>query len=655
MTLKNISEKTFSLLVFGVTAAVLVVLSLLTDGNYGGTDNFNHYFIALSVWKQPHNFLDSWGRPLYTILSAPFALLGYEAVKLFNVALGLLTAWFAYLTVKRLGITRSWMVIIFVCFMPIYLVMLFTGLTEILFSFVVILSVYLFFREKYICSALVLSFLPFARTEGFVLLPFLGLALMLRRQWRAIPFIAFGFLFLSFIGSFYHKDFFWIITKFPYPVTHGHITYKVSGSLFHFLTSRDFIIGLPLEILFLYGSMLLVRDLFLKEKKVQTEALFIMVMVLAPFLTYLLMHSVLWWKALGGSIGLVRVMAAVTPLAAIVCLKGFSAIDKLFGNRWWLSALFAIGITYFVVRAAVTIHKIPLKPDQEETTIKKAAKWLRSSPYYGRPFFFTCLDFPFFYGVNANEPLVCKCAWFFYTRNLGPLPIGGILIWDAHFGPNENQVPLDSVLMNPTLKLLNVFRPDQEWTTYGGYNYEVYVVEKVPLGTPFSNGAILDSIATDEAAKCILTKRYVLDFEKNFPGVEPSKTSSEKSFSGTKSVKIDGDCEFSAGFFKKAAEITSESDGIQLWCSVKVYSDSAFTLNPATLVISVESKEGSYYYRSVPLESLTLAPGQWNTVKLTARISEIRSPNDQVKVYIWHRGKTTMYMDDLIVEVRKVR
>ena len=652
MSLKNIPERTFSLLVFGFTALVLVILSFLTEGNYGGTDNFNHYFISLSAWKQPHMFLDAWGRPLYTILSAPFALLGYEAVKLFNVALGLLTAWLVYLTAKRLKINPAWIVFLFVCFTPIYIIMLYTALTEILFSFVLVLSVYLFFREKYILSAIVISFLPFARTEGYVLIPFLGLALLIKREWKAVPFLAFGFLFFCFIGSFYYKDFFWPITKFPYPVTHGHEIYKETGSLWHFLVTRDYIIGLPLEILFLGGFIQLIRECFSRDKTLRRNAHFLVILVLAPFLTYLAFHSILWWKAMGGSMGLVRVMAAVMPLAAIVSLKGYSVIDNLFGQRLWLRTLFAMIVVFYIVRAATTIHEIPMKLDPEEATIKKSAEWLRQSSYHGRSFYFTCLDFPFFYGENSNDPMQCKCAWFFFTRNLDPLPIGSILIWDAHFGPNENQVPLDSILMRPDLKLLNVFRPIKEWISYGGRFYEVYIVEKVPPGTLFNNKSILDSLEYAEAAKFKLVRVYRYDFETDHPGIEKNRYTSDMAQSGKRSIKVDSTSEFSPGFFRMASEITAKKEGIQLWCSVAVYSDTDFSSNPSSLVVSVEDKHGSYYYKSVPFESLNLKPAEWNTVKLTVRVPEIRRGEDIIKIYVWHQGKPTLYLDDLAIEVR---
>lgn len=655
MFINDTKEKTFSYLIFGLASIFLIILYFFTEGNYGGTDNFNHYFIALTAWQEPHYFLDAWGRPLYTILSAPFALLGYEAVKLFNVALGILTAWFAFLIAKRTHLRPSWMVILFVAFTPVYLITLYTALTEILFSFVLVLAIYLFFRSSYVASAIVISFLPFARTEGYFLIPILGLALLMKRQWRALPFLAFGFLFFCFIGSFYYHDFFWPITKFPYPVGHGHEIYKEHGSLWHFLVTRDFIIGLPLELLFLAGVIQLGRELFAKTLPARKEAVFFMVLLLFPFLTYLAFHSILWWKAMGGSMGLVRVMAAVMPLAALVAMKGYAAIDVVFGKLSWLRILFALLVIYFLVRAPFAIYHLPLKSDPEEATIKEAAKWLRNSPWKDRPFYYTCLDFPFFYGANSYDPENCRCAWFFFTKNLPTLPTGAVLIWDAHFGPNENQVPLDSVLLNPELKLINVFRPPVEWISYGGYNYEVYLVEKMVAGSHIDNGVILDSLNKVEAAKFRLVKRVTLDFESDHPGVDMSKVTAERTNSGSRSLKIDSNCEFSQGIFYKASDLTTKREGVQFWCSMQVYSDTAFIHNPTSLVISVEDKNGSYHYRSVALETLSLVPGQWQTVGLTARIPEIRSGSDMVKVYLWHTGRFPLYLDDLVLEVRVIQ
>src|SRR5664279_4019968 len=135
--------------------ALLVILSLLSQGFYGGADNVTHYYISRYSFQYHHLFLDPWGRPVFTIMSSPFSQFGFQGLKIFNILLGCLTALLAFLTARKLGIARPWLVIIFVIFTPMYFLMTMTGLTEIQFGFILILAVYLFFDEKYIAAAII--------------------------------------------------------------------------------------------------------------------------------------------------------------------------------------------------------------------------------------------------------------------------------------------------------------------------------------------------------------------------------------------------------------------------------------------------------------------------------------------------------------------
>jgi Gpi18-like mannosyltransferase len=196
-------------------------MSFLSEGFYGGGDNITHYLISHYSFKYPHLFLDAWGRPVFTIMSSPFSQFGFQGLKLFNVILGCLSAFLAFLTARKLGIKRAWLAILFIIFTPLYFLMTLTGLTEIQFGFILILSVYLFFDEKYIASAIVISFLPLSRTEGYVLLPVFLLAFLMKKKFTPIPFLVSGLLFFSILGYFFiWKDFFWIFTHFPYPMIH---------------------------------------------------------------------------------------------------------------------------------------------------------------------------------------------------------------------------------------------------------------------------------------------------------------------------------------------------------------------------------------------------------------------------------------------------
>jgi len=630
---------------------LLAVLSLLSDGYYGGTDNINHYFLSRYALQNPHLYLDAWGRPLYTILSSPFAQFGFQGIKLFNVLLGVLTAFFAYRISKTVEMPAAWLVMIFVCFTPVYCVMLMTGLTEILFGFVLVLAVFLYYRGNYIAAAIVISFLPFARTEGYVLLPVFFLALWMRRKYRAWPFLAFGFIFFSILGSFYYKDILWVINKFPYPVTHQHPIYKETGDLFHFLESRDFITGLPLEILFLAGIFQMIREFFSREKHVRKQVLLFSVLVFLPVLVYLVLHSVLYWRALGGSMGFVRVLAGVLPLAAIVSLKGFGGIMQFFKGSRLIYGLLTVLITFLVVRTNFVTYQFPVPLDPEEKTIKEASLWFKSSPYRNHYIFFTDLNVPFFMDVNPYNWDECNCGWFFFVSGIYTLPDSAILIWDGHFGPNECQVPLDTIMKNPRLRLIRHFQPVQPWITYGGANYEVYLMMNLPGRKNPDNYAILDSLRNTETTGLTRTPIYRCAFEGGSPGSAGLKLSHDQAFSGKTSFLVNAKKEFSPGLFRQISEVTSRTDGMRISASVYIYPADSASGSKTPLVVSLEHDGKTYSYASFSLETCRMKPGQWNLVRMTTQLPAIQSGKDILKVYIWNPGKRRFYMDDLSVDL----
>lgn len=353
------NRRNLHLIVPGVLFCLIAGLSLLSEGYFGGADNISHYFISHYAFKYPHLFLSAWGRPVYTIISAPFALFGLQTVKLLNVMLGVATAWYAWRIAVMLKIHPAWPAMIFVCFAPLYFVMMPTALTEILFSFLAVISAYFFLKEKYIVAAILFSLLPFARSEGYLLIPIFLVALLWVRQLKAIPFLATGIIFFSLAGWICFGDILCLINRFPYPVNYTHPIYHETGSLWHFFNRRNLIIGLPLEILFLAGVAGMIRDLFSRDGSIRNNARLLGILVFSPFLGYLALHSFLYWKAMGGSMGLERVMAAVLPLAAIVSLKGLCEVMKFFSFSRWVTWTLPVLVTSVVVVIPFITYKIP--------------------------------------------------------------------------------------------------------------------------------------------------------------------------------------------------------------------------------------------------------------------------------------------------------
>ena len=469
------TEKYLHWILLCLVFCLLLFLSFLSEGHYGGADNANHYFISRYAFLYPRLFFDTWGRPLFTILSSPFAQLGFGGMKLFNILLGCFTAYLTFLLAKRINLSRTYLVILFVVFTPLYFVMMLTGLTEILFGFILVLSVYLFFRGNYILSAVVISFLPFARSEGIVLIPFLFLAFLFKRKIWPIPFLLTGFLIMSSIGMLEFKDFFWLVSHSPYPLHHP--IYKDQGSFFYFAEKSPIIFGIPLLLLFFLGIGIYLKELFSKDKVKKRFAFIESWLIVAPVLLFFLVHSFLYWKALFGSMGLIRVITGVLPLAAIVSMKGFEFLeDKAKLKEKYRKILLYTTIAVVVITNFIVYH-YPVKLGTEELVLKRAVSWIREAKLDIRTVIYTDLDVPFFMDLNPYNHETCNQQW--GLTYLNDHPRHSVFIWDSHFGPNENQLPLESLMRNPYYKLLNIFRPPVKIKTLGGKSYEVVVFYKI--------------------------------------------------------------------------------------------------------------------------------------------------------------------------------
>jgi len=452
-------------LAFGITGLVL-----LSNGFYGGGDSIAHYRISHYAFKYPHLFLDHWGKPVFTLLSAAFSWFGFNGARIYNILAGLVTAYITYCLVKLIIKRDAFLTIILVVFAPIYFVLFFSSLTEITFSLVLIAGVYYAFKERYIYSALIFSFLPLARTEGIIIVPIFLVAFLVLKQYKSLPFFLIGFLLFSLAGMGWYDDFFWLITRMPYT---GARDLYGSGSLFHFIAAAPKIFGYPLIILSLAGVVGLV--IALKKKPWSTGFNWkIFTYVLLPFLAYFSAHSFVWWKGLGGSLGLIRVMAGMVPLAAVLGMIGYDYIANFIKNKFLRQIGLPALVGIFFIITPFQYFSFPMHPDPTEKVLKEAADWLKSSAYKDNKLYYYDLYFLFKLDVDPYNQLRCIEK---IPDKVNPgkgLPGGSIVQWDAHYGPNEGGLPLDHLLGNKQFTLLKKFEPDDP-IKMGDYNYAVYI------------------------------------------------------------------------------------------------------------------------------------------------------------------------------------
>ncbi len=636
--------------VLGLTFLVVFLYYFFSPGVYGSTDNVTHFLYSRYAFQYPVFFLHPWARPLYTILSAPFAQFGFKSVQLLNVLLGMATAYYCYRIAKILDIHPSLPVILFVCFMPLYFIMMPTALTEILFSFVLVISFFLFLRRYFVAAAVVISFLPFARSEGFFLLPFYFLAFLYVKKYRAIPFLVVGTLLFSLAGWHYYKDFFWVFTQFPYQLHHP--IYNQQGDLLHFLIYRDEIIGLPLEILFIAGTLQVTRELFSGDRALRDRTVILCLLSLTPFIFYLSFHSFLYWKGLGASIGLTRVLAGVLPLAAIICLKGFSMLLQISGFSKVWRGIVSFLVILLIVHSTFRIFPFPFPQSPEEETIARTSRWVKASPYFGKLLYYTDLSTPFIMGVNLFANCPPSCLLLTKSHTLDTIHEGSVIVWDAHFGGNESWILSDTILGHPRMKLIKSFKPDLEWTTFGGRPYMCLVFTACNGNMPYDNYAILDSLTYNRHLNFKEIPVYLNSFEATEPGQDVRQITSAFVHTGHHALVMDQNRDFSPGFSRTIRSLPVKPDrNSMISASVYIYPQANLTMPGTQFIISFEHENQSYSYTKADLVSQNLIPGKWNKLMLQVPFPEIKSPDDLIKVYIWNFGKQSFYMDDLRVDM----
>ena len=118
-----------------LVTAVAAVYGLLSTGTYYD-DDIAHYLIARYAWKHPGLFMQTWGRPAFTILYAPAAALGFGAVRCFSAVLAGVVCFMAARLAKLYGVRWYWLAALLTGFQPEVLKLAFSCLTELTFMFI---------------------------------------------------------------------------------------------------------------------------------------------------------------------------------------------------------------------------------------------------------------------------------------------------------------------------------------------------------------------------------------------------------------------------------------------------------------------------------------------------------------------------------------
>lgn len=479
LSLSRIGQDKLALLIslgLGLMWSYIGIFVTKSHYGYGGADTISHFVISRYAFTYPCLFFDLWGKPVYTALTCVFAQAGIKGILVFNSFVSAAAAYLAYKLASHLRLSYPLIALVFTFTAPVFFYAAPTTLTEPLFAFILIWASFLFFRQKYIVAAILISLLLFVRSEAYIMIPLFLLALLLKKQWIAIPFLASGFLLISVAGLCCNADPFWVINTFPY----GGVTpYYGKGDLFYFFERTVDIWGYSLALAAAIGCVSMVKKACKREKGF-VDKLTLALLVFGSGLAYVLAHALVWWQGTGASVGLIRVMAATVPMIAVM---GNFGIDLLITTARSIKPHKIITwsiITAFIIAPLVTLSfkkNNPYKLGSEEKTVSEACAWLKEKTGKNERIFWYNTLVP--YLLNRNPFDINTSMSAFYGHSLDQLKPGDIVVWDAHFGSNECRTPKEQLMQDSSFQLLAVFKPESHMLTLGGFIFEVLIFQKL--------------------------------------------------------------------------------------------------------------------------------------------------------------------------------
>jgi len=631
--IKEYREETWALILLVISGIYLFIISFISEGLYGDTDSIAHYNIARYAFKYPYQLVNHWGKPLFTILSAPFAQFGLQGTIFFNILCSLATAWLIYLIAKKLNYRYALAAIPFSLFAPIYMIHIFTSLTEILFALVLVAAIYFFLRQKNILSAIIISFIPYARTEGVMFLVIFMVAFLLVKKYKVIPFLLTGFIVYSIAGYFHYKNLFWFFTAMPYS-DKGSELYG-SGSFWHYFVRFPELMGIPLIILAVMGLIVLVSRLFKDQKpSLSPEWITQYYLIAGSFFTFLLVHSFIWWQGMMAVLASHRFMACIMPLGGFFAVIGLNMLMTLLDKRTWINRPLILAIVGIILWMPYYYHKIPAVLAKQNQVMKATADALVKLNYKEKKLIYFDPKITFF----LHEDPFDQSKFFFRLQDSRKpeqfMADSSIMVWDTQFGEYQKKIFLEDLLRNPHFRLIDGFVPDRDFRFSTGQNYMSLIFQKVPVEKYQYEWITLDS----------------MDFETAETEERISHLTDTIAFTGNKSIRLNPDWIYSFTLGRRIDSISTAKKVI-LRARAKVYIPGGARPDQIILVLSVHQASGDIFrYITKAGSYFNPEPREWFEISTVTPLQTDIPEDGTVKLYAWYQGKEEIFVDDLILE-----
>lgn len=454
--MKSISKEHFFYISWITLSFLFIIFAFVFEGTGGNGDSLLHYMYAKYAWIDHSLFFNHWGKPVFTIISSPFAQFGFTGIKIFNVIASSFSVLFAYKIAKRFNLSYAHLIFIPLFAAPLFFKVMFSGLTEPFSAFILSAFLYAWVVNKKVAAITIISFIPFIRSEGIIILGVVLVYLLWTKNWKYVPLLIVGHLVISLLGYQYNDNLLWVFNKIPYAKLSS--VYGV-GNWSHFVNQLYFCLGPLIYFLLIIGLIKMLVAMFTSEKRSDffNEKLFL---VYGIFIAFFIAHTMFWALGIFNSMGLNRVFVTVFPLVALICIEGLGFITQNLSVKiekivaYTFSLLIAI-FTCLPNPASINFKEDLLLDEGMKTVKEKVVPYLETK-YPTKTYMSGDLSISFYSNRNVFKP-----NDFLMVYNTKPHLLNDtnfVFIWDPWFARVEGGLDLDVLKNSNNLKVDTIFK-----------------------------------------------------------------------------------------------------------------------------------------------------------------------------------------------------
>ncbi len=441
-----------------VIALILLIVCFYFDGTGGGGDSVYHFQYARFAGQHPENFFNHWAKPMYTIFASPFAQFGFIGIKVFNVLMSLISVYFTFKILEYFKTTNAHFIGIILFSITLFVNVTISGLTEPFSAALLMVSLYFLVKNKTILGLFIISFLPFIRSEGLIILGVIFVYLIISKKLKWSPWLISGHVVMSVIGSFYYHDLLWVFNKIPY--AHVSSVYGI-GTWSHFIIQLYFQIGLIEYVLFIIGSIAMLIGLIKLKSKMPflNEKLWL---IYGCFFAFFMAHTSFWALGIFNSMGLSRVFVSVMPLLAIIVLDGLNTIENLIITKnvqiaAYIKYILIVMLAIFPFLSTPTSYRLPddfeLEPSQ--LLIKNSVVPYLNAHKPNKTIIMADISIPLFKNLDPFDK--SKVKMLYDIKDFNAIDTNALIVWDSWLSVMEFGLNLEKLNQCNNLKMDTIF------------------------------------------------------------------------------------------------------------------------------------------------------------------------------------------------------